>query len=191
MTWDAPNQQGSDLSAEAEQVITLVREDLAGRLNIAAQGIKLASVEGVEWRNTSLGCPQPGMMYAQVITPGFRVTLEAEGQTYDYHTNQSDHVILCQTGGVGSGAVVPPAGAEDIIRLARQDLAQRAGVAFEAIQLLSVEAVQWPDASLGCPQPGMMYAQVVTPGFRLVLEAEGTQFNYHADTSRFVVLCEE
>jgi uncharacterized protein (TIGR00251 family) len=96
MTWDAPNQQGSDLSAEAEQVIRLVREDLAGRLNIAAQGIKLASVEGVEWRNTSLGCPQPGMMYAQVIVPGYRVVVEAEGQRYEYHTDRGRSVVLCE-----------------------------------------------------------------------------------------------
>jgi hypothetical protein len=177
--------------AEAQAVVRLAEEDLAQRLGLEPDQIRVVSVQAVEWSDTSLGCPQPGMMYAQVITPGFRVTLEAEGQTYDYHTNQSDHVILCQTGGAGSGAITPPAGAEDTIRLVRQDLAQRAGVAPEAIQLLSVEAVQWPDASLGCPQPGMMYAQVVTPGFRLVLEAEGTQFNYHADTSRFVVLCEE
>ncbi len=26
-------------------------------------------------------------MYAQVITPGYRITLEAGGQTYAYHTS--------------------------------------------------------------------------------------------------------
>jgi hypothetical protein len=96
MTSGASNQEASDLSAEAEQVVRLVREDLAGRLNMAAQGIKLASVEGVEWRNTSLGCPQPGMMYAQVIVPGYRVVLEAEGQRYEYHTDRGRSVVLCE-----------------------------------------------------------------------------------------------
>jgi hypothetical protein len=185
-----PAAQEKTPPTEAQAVVRLAEEDLAQRLGLKADQIQLVSVQAVEWSDTSLGCPQPGMMYAQVITSGYRVTLEAEGQTYDYHTDQSDHVILCQTGGAGSGAVVPPAGAEDTIHLARQDLAQRAGVVPEGIQLLSVEAVQWPDASLGCPQPGMMYAQVVTPGYRLVLEAEGKQYNYHTDQGRFAVLCE-
>ncbi len=60
--------------------------------------------------------------------------------------------------------VEPPAKAEQAIRLAREDLARRLGLAPEAIRLVSVEAVEWSDASLGCPQPGMMYAQVITPG---------------------------
>jgi hypothetical protein len=82
---------------EAQAVVRLAEEDLAGRLGLEPDQIELVSVQAVEWSDTSLGCPQPGMMYAQVITPGYRVTLEAEGQTYDYHTNQSDHVVLCQT----------------------------------------------------------------------------------------------
>ncbi|NIN64244.1 MAG: hypothetical protein GTO63_06000, partial [Anaerolineae bacterium] len=87
--------------------------------------------------------------------------------------------------------VEPPARAEQALRLAREDLAQRLGLAPEAIRLVSVEAVEWSDTSLGCPQPGMMYAQVITPGFRVVLEeAEGQRYEYHADRSRAVVLCQ-
>ncbi|NIN69986.1 MAG: hypothetical protein GTO63_35950 [Anaerolineae bacterium] len=87
--------------------------------------------------------------------------------------------------------VEPPAKAEQAILLAREDLARRLGLAPEAIRLVSVEAVEWSDASLGCPQPGMMYAQVITPGFRVVLEAEGQTYEYHTDTGRLVVLCGE
>jgi hypothetical protein len=82
---------------QARSVVRLAEEDLAQRLGLRSDQIQLISVQAVEWSDTSLGCPQPGMMYAQVITPGYRVTLEAGGQTYDYHTNQSDHVVLCQT----------------------------------------------------------------------------------------------
>jgi hypothetical protein len=85
--------------------------------------------------------------------------------------------------------VEPPAKAEQAIRLAREDLAQRLSLAPEAIRLVSVEAVEWSDASLGCPQPGTMYAQVITPGFCVVLEAKRQKYEYHADAGRFVVLC--
>jgi hypothetical protein len=87
--------------------------------------------------------------------------------------------------------VTPPAGAQEVVRLAKEDLAQRLKLAPDDIQLVSVEAVDWSDTSLGCPQPGMMYAQVITPGYRVVLEAEGKQYNYHTDEGQFVVLCEK
>ncbi len=84
-----------------------------------------------------------------------------------------------------------PPGAERIVRLAVEDLARRLDVSLEEILVISVEAVEWSDTSLGCPQPGMMYAQVITPGFRVDLEAEGERYKYHTDTGRHVVLCGE
>ncbi len=81
-------------------------------------------------------------------------------------------------------------GAERVIQLVRQDMAQKMSVALDEISEVSVEAVEWPDASLGCPQPGMMYAQVVTPGFRVKMAAKGQTVEYHTDSSgRRVVSC--
>jgi hypothetical protein len=86
-------------------------------------------------------------------------------------------------------AVALPPGAEQVVRLIKRDLAQRLDLAPDTIQVVSVEAVEWSDTSLGCPQPGLMYAQVITPGFRVVLEAEGEAYEYHADAGRSLVLC--
>ncbi|MDH4274230.1 MAG: hypothetical protein OEW08_04250 [Gammaproteobacteria bacterium] len=58
--------------------------------------ITVVRVEPKEWRNSSLGCPQPGMMYAQVMMSGFRVELKANGKLYDWRV--SDHSArLCET----------------------------------------------------------------------------------------------
>ena len=65
--------------------------------------------------------------------------------------------------------------------LALANLAATLGIAPTAITVKVVEPVDWPDASLGCPQPGMMYAQVITPGFRIVLEVDGRSYEYHTD----------
>ena len=73
--------------------------------------------------------------------------------------------------------------------MARQDLAKKLNLSIEAIREVSVEAVEWPDTSLGCPQPGMMYAQVITPGFRVVLAAKDQTVEYHTDLGRRVVSC--
>ena len=76
----------------------------------------------------------------------------------------------------------------EIIARARKDLARRRGMSDEKIVLKDAEAVTWPDTSLGCPQKGRVYAQVVTPGYRLVLSDGTTDFEYHTDNYRRVVV---
>jgi hypothetical protein len=85
-----------DQEEAVEQLFQLARDDLATELDIKPEDIELVKVEGVEWRDSSLGCPQPGMMYAQVITPGYRLTLEANQQQFVYHTDSGQHVVRCE-----------------------------------------------------------------------------------------------
>ncbi len=68
----------------------------------------------------------------------------------------------------------PPAGPE---ATARQLVADVLGISVDQVQVISVEARQFSDSSLDCPQPGMSYLQVITPGHRLLLEAEGRRFD--------------
>jgi len=79
--------------------------------------------------------------------------------------------------------------AEKAVAAAKADLMERLGVTEEVVVIKSVKAIQWRDASLGCPQPDMTYAQAVTPGFRVVLEVQGRAYEYHTDAGRLVVLC--
>jgi hypothetical protein len=76
-------------------VRTLAVADLAAHLGIAVDAITVISVEQVEWSDASLGCAKPGQMYAQVVTPGYRIVLEAGGQTYEYHTGEG-RVVRCK-----------------------------------------------------------------------------------------------
>jgi len=78
---------------------------------------------------------------------------------------------------------------QNLIDRAKDDLSTRLEIDVSAITLLSAEAVNWSDASLGCPQPGMVYAQVITSGYLIVLEAAGVNFEYHAGRSTEVVYC--
>ena len=74
---------------EFDVVFSLAREDLSQRLDLDVNSIKLGDITREEWPDTSLGNPQPGIFYAQVIVPGFKLLLEdiAEGQLYTYHTS--------------------------------------------------------------------------------------------------------
>jgi hypothetical protein len=78
---------------------------------------------------------------------------------------------------------------EGLLAVIRRLVAVQQALSEDEITVERVEAVEWPDASLGCPQPGMMYAQVVTPGYLVELEAEGETITVHTDTGRQVVIC--
>jgi hypothetical protein len=80
---------------------------------------------------------------------------------------------------------------DPIILQAIKDLNQKTGVALEKIIVLEVEAVEWPDGSLGCGTPGTEYLQVITPGFHISLEAGGQVYSYHTDTTSQIMLCSQ
>ncbi|MDP9381135.1 MAG: hypothetical protein M3Q29_13495 [Chloroflexota bacterium] len=79
--------------------------------------------------------------------------------------------------------------AKRAIAAARRDLAFRASVSEQEIIVAEVKAVEWPDTSMGCPEPHGTYVDQPTPGFRIVLDAISREHEYHADTSGRVVYC--
>lgn len=72
----------------------------------------------------------------------------------------------------------------------RVDLAQRSGVAQDAILVIRDQAVTWSDGSLGCPQPGVFYTQALVPGYWVVLQVGEKQCDYRASESGYFFLCE-
>jgi hypothetical protein len=97
---------GNETSAP-RKIIELVKADLAGQLNLNADQIRVIESKAVEWTDSSLGCPQPDMAYAQVITPGYWIILEADGQSYPYHTDQNEQFILCRRNTSNPDAPLP------------------------------------------------------------------------------------
>jgi hypothetical protein len=87
--------------------------------------------------------------------------------------------------------VEPIPGSEEALAAAIVHLIDQTGVSDSDIRLVSMEAIEWSDASLGCPQEGFMYAQVITPGYLIILEAQGQSYEYHSDQAANVVLCEQ
>ena len=102
----------------------------------------------------------------------------------------------CAAGGPVPGAVnhtdeaapvvnAPPA----LIEAALDDAAQRTGMPRVSIVVVRADGVVWPDGSLGCPQPGMMYTQALVPGFRIVLRAGDQLLHYTAGTRGGPAFC--
>jgi hypothetical protein len=72
------------------------------------------------------------------------------------------------------------------------DASSHLGITRSSLQVSQVAAREWPDSALGCPRPGLMYSQIVTPGFLIVIAGGGKELEYHTDANGVrVVLCQE
>jgi hypothetical protein len=81
--------------------------------------------------------------------------------------------------------------ASEIVQTAIADLRGRlTDVDIDAeIEVVSVEEVDWPDGSIGCPQPGMVYTQAIVNGTKIVLRHADTEYSYHQGGRRSVFYC--
>ena len=187
------------------------RAVLADEVGATETALSLNSAEKVEWPDASLGCPQEGFAYAQLQIPGYRLLFSHQGAVYAVHTNEDgSRAVVCEDtvrpevvipsvtpeveGGAGAPAAVEAAAravlADEVA--ARAVLADEVGASETALSLDSAEKVEWPDASLGCPQEEFAYAQLQIPGYRLLFSHQGAVYAVHTneDGSRAVV-CED
>jgi len=89
----------------------------------------------------------------------------------------------------GSGEAPVPLSSEDIdslVMLAKFDLALKTGADIEKMDVESIKEFNFSDASLGVAEPGVGYTQVITPGYIIILNAEGETYEYHASGERVV-----
>jgi hypothetical protein len=84
-----------------------------------------------------------------------------------------------------------PREAQSLTVRAIADLAERKDVPLDEISLKSVEPTEFPDASLGVPEPGRSYAEVITPGYVIKLEHDGEMYEYHGAENRIVMVPKE
>jgi hypothetical protein len=81
-------------------------------------------------------------------------------------------------------------GVQAVIDSALADLSGRQGVNPANIRLISLEAITWPDTSLGCSSALEGHPGTVR-GYRLLFSAGRALYTYHADRGETVVLCED
>ncbi len=76
----------------------------------------------------------------------------------------------------------------DAVAYAVNDLSKKQGIAGNVISVVESGEAMWPDTSLGMPEHGKMYAQMLTEGYRVVLEAGGKKYEYHFGNGAVKVL---
>ena len=68
------------------------------RDDVAPSQVSVVSVTEEEWPAGDLGCPVDGQVYPQVVTSGYKILAEANGETFEYHTTRSaENLVFCGT----------------------------------------------------------------------------------------------
>ncbi len=77
----------TQVSATALTATRAAVQALATELGIEPAMVAVISVEAVDWTDSCVGAGGPAESCALVITPGYRIVMEADEQQYIYHTN--------------------------------------------------------------------------------------------------------
>ena len=90
--------EGNSQAAPLDIAVATARAELAGRLDLAVEMIDVVEARSVTWASGDLGCPEPGMAYPQVLTPGVLVILSAGDVRHHYHGGRGGKPAYCPEG---------------------------------------------------------------------------------------------
>ena len=79
---------------------------LATQLSVAIEQVQIIEVEQAEWTDSCLGLGGPNESCLQVITPGWRVIFENNGQHYEIRTDETGSTIRLATPAGTPGAEI-------------------------------------------------------------------------------------
>lgn len=71
------------------QAVDASVSQLTKSLGVNPADVQILSAEPADWPDACLGLAAPGEVCAQVVTPGYQVTLEVNGKQYEFHTDAS------------------------------------------------------------------------------------------------------
>ena len=76
------------MAYDREEAVTTARKDLAQRLGVSDGEIQEESVDNSDFPDMALGAATGGEMSGQMITPGWRIRLQANNQSFEYRANK-------------------------------------------------------------------------------------------------------
>jgi hypothetical protein len=172
---ELPATETPETESASDAVTAAALAHLAGELGVAEAEIELISVDMAEFTDSCLGLGQPNESCLQAITPGWLVMLAAAGQEYEVRTDETGEQVRLAS--ETESAADPDAATVAAVA----HLANELGVAEAEIEIVSLEAAEFTDSCLGLGQPNESCLQAITPGWLIMLSAEGQEYEVHTD----------
>jgi hypothetical protein len=187
---DAVNATPAPPSAPSESALHAARLDLAQRLQLDPLEVRLRRLQHAGW-DGCLGVKVEGQACTTIFIGGFIAWFEASGREYRYHLGGGRFVAASfAQGAIEDGAPVPPEIRADFASIladyAAWDLTLRIQAPRSAVVTTAIVPVDFPNLCLGFERPDTACAEVLTPGFIVLLEAGGKPYRYHVSASGFV-----
>lgn len=92
---ETPTMPSTPFPANLQPYAEAATKIAAEALGVSSAEVTVVAIESHTWRNSSLGCPKPGFMYLQVITPGYLVKVVVDGTQYEVHLDERGRGVFC------------------------------------------------------------------------------------------------
>ncbi len=148
------------------EAVQAVQKAIAEQFGFAPETIEMVGFENTQWPDSCLGWANVDEVCLQAITPGYAGTARSDKQEFLFRTNDDGSVVR----------IIPAAAMS-----ALQQLAQQAAAEPAAIHFINIEVVEWPDSCLGGQLVDQMCAEVITPGYRVLLQLDGQEYEFHTN----------
>jgi hypothetical protein len=167
---------GEDLPEAVEDAIVTFSQLLGSE----AGEVIVTSYEEETFTDSCLGLGGPSEMCLQALTPGYIIHLEVDGEPFEVHSDATGTNVRTKD---VIGPIVGDAGADQPlpVLVALRSLSESLAITIDQIEIVSVEEVEWTDSCLGLGGPAESCLATMTPGYLIILQAGGTEFEFHAD----------
>ncbi|CAN5831132.1 hypothetical protein BH24CHL6_BH24CHL6_00950 [soil metagenome] len=81
-----------------QDVMEAIVDEVALLADVGLGDVRVVRAEAVTWSDPGLNCPEEDQVYAQVLTDGYWVVLEAGGREFDFRMAEGDVPRLCPEG---------------------------------------------------------------------------------------------
>lgn len=171
-----------DTPETAHPAVLAVMQHLNNSLGISIDQIEIVSFKQVNWSDSCLDLAEPGEMCLQVISPGWEITLNANGNQYEFHTDQNGKTIR-QFQPKFEVGFKPDEEYPKAVEASIENLREKLQIDnADQVAVVSFEKVDWRNSCLGMSAPGEMCLQAITPGWQVVLSAGGQTYIFHTDS---------
>ena len=92
---DVPTVQGNPSLNDVlpPEVALNIQNQISQILGVPVESIQLESIEQTDWPNSCLGLPEAEEACTEVITPGWSLAFNIDGQEYRFRVDQTGTVI--------------------------------------------------------------------------------------------------
>lgn len=158
-------------------VSTLIRQDLARRLGVSVNQLRVVAVSNQTWPDGCLGLARPDEMCTQALVSGWRVRLAYGERVWTYRTNQSGASFRLEN--ERAGVLLPGNIAQTVVA----DAARRSTLDPKFLKITTAERRTWSDSCLGLGGANLLCTEVLVPGWQVGVESERQRWVYRTDLS--------